>query len=233
VCVHPKARAFKERKDDNAQATISAFFFFGIMLEAPIIVDAKGHLLGRLASIVAKELLSGQKIVVVRCEELNISGEHHRHKLKFKSYLRKRMNTNPSRGPYHHRSPSQIFFKAVRGMVPRRTARGAAALSRLKVFEGVPPPYDKMKRMVVPQALRVVRLRPDRKYTHLGTLASQVGWKYADVIQRLEQKRKERSKQFYLKKKAAKNLRKKAEKGIDLSETTLRSILEPISAASS
>jgi hypothetical protein len=33
----------------------------------------------------------------------------------------------------------------------------------LKVFEGVPPPYDKKKRVVVPQALRVLRLRPGRK----------------------------------------------------------------------
>jgi len=45
-----------------------------------IVIDGKGHLLGRLASIVAKQLLNGQKIVVVRCEELNISGEFFRAK---------------------------------------------------------------------------------------------------------------------------------------------------------
>lgn len=45
-----------------------------------IIIDGKGHLLGRLASIVAKQLLNGQKIVVVRCEALNISGEFFRAK---------------------------------------------------------------------------------------------------------------------------------------------------------
>lgn len=49
-------------------------------------------------------------------------------------------------------------------MVPHKTARGAAALERLKLFEGVPPPYDKKKRMVVPDALRVLRLKPGRKY---------------------------------------------------------------------
>jgi ribosomal protein L13 len=36
--------------------------------------------LGRLASIVAKQLLNGQKIVVVRTEALNISGEFFRAK---------------------------------------------------------------------------------------------------------------------------------------------------------
>ena len=30
--------------------------------------------MGRLASTVAKQLLNGQKIVVVRCEAINISG---------------------------------------------------------------------------------------------------------------------------------------------------------------
>lgn len=37
-------------------------------------------MLGRLASTVAKQLLDGQKIVVVRCEALNISGEFFRAK---------------------------------------------------------------------------------------------------------------------------------------------------------
>ncbi|KAG0200699.1 60S ribosomal protein L16B, partial [Mortierella sp. NVP41] len=39
-----------------------------------VVIDGKGHLLGRLASIVAKQALTGQRVVVVRCEELNVSG---------------------------------------------------------------------------------------------------------------------------------------------------------------
>ena len=35
-------------------------------------------------------------------------------------------------------------------MIPHKTKRGAAALERLKAFEGVPAPYDKVKRMVIP-----------------------------------------------------------------------------------
>ena len=38
------------------------------------IIDGRDHLLGRLASIVAKELLAGQSIVIVRCDEMVISG---------------------------------------------------------------------------------------------------------------------------------------------------------------
>jgi ribosomal protein L13 len=38
------------------------------------VIDGRDHLLGRLASIVTKELLAGQKVVIVRCDEMVISG---------------------------------------------------------------------------------------------------------------------------------------------------------------
>jgi large subunit ribosomal protein L13Ae len=38
-----------------------------------IVVDARHHMLGRLSSIIAKELLDDQKIVVARCEEIYLS----------------------------------------------------------------------------------------------------------------------------------------------------------------
>lgn len=59
-------------------------------------------------------------------------------------------------------------------MVPHKTKRGAAALERLKTFEGVPPPYDKVKRMVVPDALKVLRLQHGHKFCKLGDLAASV-----------------------------------------------------------
>ncbi len=30
------------------------------------------------------------------------------------------------------------------GMLPHKTKRGQAALDRLKVYDGIPPPYDKV-----------------------------------------------------------------------------------------
>jgi len=42
--------------------------------EKQIVIDGRGHMLGRLASIVAKQVLTGQKVVVVRFESINISG---------------------------------------------------------------------------------------------------------------------------------------------------------------
>lgn len=170
--------------------------------EKVVVVDGKGHLLGRLASMVAKQLLNGQHVVVVRCEQIQISGSAFRNKLKMHAYLRKRCRFNPNRGPFHFRAPSRVLYKVVRGMIPHKTARGAAALERLKVFEGIPPPYDKQKRMIVPAALRVLRLKPGRKFCTVGDISASVGWKYKDVVERLETKRIERAGKYWERKQA-------------------------------
>ena len=66
--------------------------------KAVTVVDGRGHLSGRLASVLAKELLHGGHIVVVRCEELVISGSIHRNKQKWSEAANKKSNTNPTRG---------------------------------------------------------------------------------------------------------------------------------------
>jgi ribosomal protein L13 len=43
-----------------------------------ILIDGRGHLLGRLASIIAKTVLQGNRVVVVRTEQINISGNFFR-----------------------------------------------------------------------------------------------------------------------------------------------------------
>lgn len=48
-------------------------------------------------------------------------------------------------------------------MLPHKTERGKQALRKLKAYEGIPPPYDRRKRVVVPGALRVICLKPGRK----------------------------------------------------------------------
>lgn len=80
-----------------------------------VVVDARHHMLGRLASIIAKELLNGQKVVVVRCEEICLSGGLVRQKMKYLRFLRKRMNTKPSHGPIHFRAPAKILWRTIRG----------------------------------------------------------------------------------------------------------------------
>lgn len=141
-------------------------------------------------SHIPQQALNGQKVVVVRCELINVSGSFFRMKLRYHNFLHKRHLVNPKKsGPFHFRAPSKILFRAIRGMLPHKTARGAAAIQRIKLFEGVPPPYDKKKKMVVPNALRVLRLKPGRKFCTIKRLSHEVGWGYKDVVDRLEEKR--------------------------------------------
>merc|ERR1719209_43051 len=60
-----------------------------------IVVDGRGHLMGRLSSIVAKLILTGNKVVVVRCEGINMSGNFYRNKLQYLDFLKKRCNVKP------------------------------------------------------------------------------------------------------------------------------------------
>lgn len=120
------------------------------------------------------------------------------------AYLHKRHVVKPSRsGPFHFRAPSRVLYKAIRGMVPHKTARGAAALERLKLYEGMPPPYDRKKKMVIPTALRVLRLKPGRKYATIKRLSHEVGWNHQATVDKLEQKRKLKAQAYYERRVAA------------------------------
>lgn len=151
-----------------------------------------------------------------------------RNRVKYALFRQKRMNTNPARGPFHFKSPAMIIFRTIRGMIHQKSPRGQAALKRLSCFEGIPAPYDKMQRVVVPAALKVLRLKPQRDFTVVGDLSNSVGWKHQDLLKRLESKRKVEAKDFYEKKKAAIALRAKAEKA---ASSELAKVNEVLAAA--
>ena len=90
------------------------------MVSGSVIIDARNHMLGRVASIIAKELLKGNKVVAVRSEEICISGGLVRQKMKYMRFLRKRMNTKPSHGPIHFRAPAKILWRTIRGFASHR-----------------------------------------------------------------------------------------------------------------
>lgn len=167
-----------------------------------IVVDAKDHMAGRLASVVAKQLLMGQKVVIVRAEGACLSGGIVRQRMKYMRYKDLRHITQPAKGPFHFRAPTKMLYKSIRGMIPHKTKRGVEALNRLKLFEGVPPPYDKVKLLVIPDALRVLRLQAGHRFCSLGDLAHSVGWKFQGVVAELEAERKQAAAAYYTEKKA-------------------------------
>jgi large subunit ribosomal protein L13Ae len=90
-----------------------------------------------------------------------------------------------------------MFWKNIRGMLPHKAPRGAAALASLRLFDGIPYPYDQKKRMVVPNALKVLRMKSHRNFTVLRDIAKLAGWAQGDLIDTLETRRKAKSAKFY------------------------------------
>ena len=113
-------------------------------------------------------------------------------------------------------------------MLPHKLYRGKEALARLKVYEGVPPPYDKVKRMVVPAAVKTLKLNPKRKFCKLGDLAHEVGWKYKDVLKNLEAKRNVKAKAYYKQKKADAKLMEQAKKNLAKKIAPYQKVIESL-----
>lgn len=168
------------------------------MFEKVVVIDGKDHILGRLAAVVAKQLLNGQRVVIVRAERIVLTGTLDRLLREWALYRKKNSVSNPFRGgPWHYKAPAKIAWKCIRGMIPHKTARGAAAMARLKIFEGCPHPYSHQKKKVVTNALRTVVLDSFRKSVYLGEFSARVGWNHGAVVESLEVKRKARAQKYY------------------------------------
>ncbi len=147
-----------------------------------IVVDASGHVVGRLASLVAKWILEGRRVTVVNVERGIVTGDPH---MVVEWYKRKisewRTHYNPEKvGPKVPRRPDRVFKRVVRGMVPRKAWRGRQAMKRLRVYMGVPLDLLKRRELVLFRVEKaVLRRRPGSKYVTLEDLWRSVdppGW---------------------------------------------------------
>ncbi len=113
--------------------------------EKTIVYDANGKVLGRLASVVAKSLLSGSTAVIVNSEKAIISGDKKMILQRYKTRVDLKEKANPEHSPYWSRRPDFLVKRIVRGMLPYRMPRGKDAYRRLKVYMGVPEEFSKAK----------------------------------------------------------------------------------------
>ncbi|MCD6414849.1 MAG: 50S ribosomal protein L13 [Candidatus Diapherotrites archaeon] len=134
------------------------------------VIDADGAVLGRLASQIAKQLVKGEKVIVVNAEKAVITGRKEDIYSKYKQRIDRSDRANPKKGPKFPKTPDKLFKRAVRGMVGYTTKRGKNALTNLKVFIGTPSEFDgKAERH---------QIKPPRcSYTTLDELCAYLGWK--------------------------------------------------------
>ena len=135
------------------------------------IVDAEGLILGRMASIIAKRLLEGEKIDIVNAESVIVSGKRLQVINRWKEFLNV---GGRGRGPVHWRRPNTIVRRTIRGMLPYRKARGREAFRRLKVHIGVPEELTDAMKISIQEASTSML---DGRYVTIGEIASNIGWK--------------------------------------------------------
>lgn len=135
------------------------------------VVNASGLILGRMASIVAKRLLSGEPIAIVNSEKAAMSGKRLSRLREARAFLE---IGHPKKGPFHPRRPDQFVHKTIKGMLPRRQPKGQMALRRLRVFIGVPEEFKSVSFQTIPQA-HVSRLKGP--YITVGEIAKEIGYR--------------------------------------------------------
>ncbi|MCL5102284.1 MAG: 50S ribosomal protein L13 [Candidatus Marsarchaeota archaeon] len=107
-------------------------------VEKCIVYDANGQVLGRIASIIAKNLLEGKDVAVINAEKSIISGKRKPLAEKYRTRLNLQEKENPEHSPYWSRRPDMLFKRIVRGMLPYRNPRGKEAFRKLHVYMGEP-----------------------------------------------------------------------------------------------
>ena len=89
-----------------------------IDLSKPIVVDGTNLIAGRLASNVAKLLRKGNRVSVVNCDKIMMSGKKSSIVGEYKEFLKINSIINYKHGPKHPRRPDTVIARMIRGMLP-------------------------------------------------------------------------------------------------------------------
>lgn len=134
------------------------------------VIDAEGHVVGRLASHVGKLLCKGEEVTIVNAEKAIITGPKKRIILDFKRA--REIGDRPRKGPYHPRMPDRMLKRVVRGMVPYQKPRGREAMKKLIVYMGIPEELKNANLEVIEDAKKL-----PTQYITLYDLAKALGAK--------------------------------------------------------
>ena len=139
--------------------------------ESASVINAENMVLGRLASVVAKRLLEGERIIIVNADKSLISGNQRSNVEKYQQRRKIRTKTNPLQGPFYPRQTDQIVKRTIRGMLPHRKSRGKDAYKRLLVFRDIPAALSEKVFEEIPD---VKKFNPKSPYLTLSELSSKI-----------------------------------------------------------
>ena len=144
-----------------------------VVTDRPIVIDATDHIAGRLSSNVAKLLLKGNRVSIVNCEKIMISGTRSNIIKEYRDFLEISSIINPKHGPFHPRRPDTIMKRMIRGMLPRKKPSGLTAHKKLRTYIGSPKELSSFEKI---QFEKAKIKRSSSNYTTMGELGKTIGW---------------------------------------------------------
>ena len=124
-----------------------------------MIINAEDLILGRMATVAAKQALMGENVVIVNCEKAVLTGNKTQILAKYRA---RRERGRPTKGPFIHRRSDMFVRRSIRGMLPYKQSKGSAAFKRIMCYKGVPPEFEG-KEMITIEKASVEKL-PNTKF---------------------------------------------------------------------
>ncbi len=134
-----------------------------------MMVNGEGKLVGRVGSLVAKELIKGYQVCLYNAEKLIISGSKTNLLEKYVTRRRLKNHANPEHSPKWPNVPYLLTKRIIRGMLPWKSRRGREAFKRLRVYNGKPHGDHKGREIAFETAV-------PKKYITMLALCRSIGY---------------------------------------------------------
>lgn len=145
-----------------------------IRTDRPVVVDGTDHIAGRLSSYVAKLLIKGNRVSIVNCEKIMMSGTRINQIKEYREFLEINSVINPKHGPVHYRRPDTLIAKMIRQMLPfDRKPSGKESYQRLRTYIGSPKEIKSLEKI---QFEKAKIKKTAANYTSIGELCRVIGW---------------------------------------------------------
>ncbi len=135
-----------------------------------MIINAENAILGRLASYVAKQVLLGEKVEIVNCENAIMTGNR---KEIFNQFTQKQSPGDVVHAPKVFKMPNMIVRRTIRSMLPWKKSRGREAYKRIFCYIGIPDNLKDQKMLVLENS-SLNKLR-NIKYVYIKEISQFLG----------------------------------------------------------
>ena len=142
-------------------------------LSKPIVVDGTHLIAGRLASNVAKLLRKGNRVTIVNCDKIMMSGKKFSIIGEYEEFLKINSIINYKHGPNHPRRPDTIMKRMIRGMLPfEDKPSGKTDFPRLRTYIGVPKEVKGLEKI---QFEKAKITKDSSRYTTMAEISRYIG----------------------------------------------------------